>query len=276
MSEDPNILHKRAAGRVADYIAAMLEMPEAFRGQQLRGAGPVAEFESLLAERSGFPFCLATSNATTGLLIAALATNLVGKDIIVPPHSWSGTYGPFEFAGARLIFAEEDTDGNIAPSSIEKLVTSSTAAVVAADWNGSRHNMRGIRAICDALNLLYIEDTSFLPSLEDDNAVCSLADIQIISFGPGKPVTLGEGGALLTRHRWIYERAVSLSQHPERSLAEGFTGEQKHQFLNGRIHPVAAVLGAALLTAESAKSGYCRDGDKKGHGDRTACHATRV
>lgn len=247
MSEDPNIIHKRAARRVADYIAAMLEMPEAFRGQQLRGAGPVAEFETLLSERSGFPFCLATSNATTGLLMAALATNLEKKDIIVPPHSWSGTYGPFEFAGARLIFAEADTDGNIASSSIEKLVTSSTAAVVAVDWNGIRHDAHGIRAACDTRNLLYIEDTSFLPPPNDSRAVCSLADIQIISFGPGKPITLGEGGALLTRHRWIYERAVALSQHPERSLAEGLTGEQKHQFLNGRIHPLAAVLGATLL-----------------------------
>jgi perosamine synthetase len=250
MSEDPNILHKRATGRVAEYVATMLEMPDAFRGQQLRGAGPVAEFETLLAQRSGFPFCLATSNATTGLLLAALATNLEGKEIIVPPHSWSGTYGPFEFAGARLIFAEEDADGNIASSSVEKLVTSSTAAVVAADWNGARHDTRGIRAMCNTLNLLYIEDTSFIPSLADDQAACSLADIQIISFGPGKRVTLGEGGALLTRHRWIYERAVALSQHPERCSSEGMTAYPERSFLNGRIHPVAAVLGVALLTAE--------------------------
>lgn len=247
MSEQLHTLQSRAVARATDYIEAMLEMPEAFRGQQLRGAGPVAEFESLLAERSGFPFCLSTSNATTGLLIATLAANLAGKDIIVPPHSWGGTYGPFEFAGARLIFAEEDEDGNIAAASVDKIVTPNSVAVITSDWNGTRHNARGIRAACDTRDLLYIEDTSFLPPPEDNPAACSLADIQIISFGPGKPITLGEGGALLTRHQWIYERAVKLSQHPERCGSEGIADYPGRPFLNGRIHPIAAVLGVELL-----------------------------
>ena len=248
MSDHLHTPQSRAVARAADYIAAMLEMPEAFRGQQLRGAGPVAEFETLLAERGGFPFCLSTSNATTGLLIAALAANLAGKEIIVPPHSWGGTYGPFEFAGARLIYAEEDAHGNIAAPSITKLATASTTAVLAADWNGTRHDAPAVRELCDSRSLLYIEDTSFLPSPDDDPADCSLADIQVISFGPGKPMMLGEGGALLTRHRWIYEAAVALSQHPERSMAEDIIGRDKRPFLNGRIHPVAAVLGIAFLT----------------------------
>lgn len=250
MSEQTHTARDRAVQRAADYLAAMLEMPDAFRGQQLRGAGPVAEFESLLAERSGFPFCLATSNATTGLLIAALAANLADKDIIVPPHSWGGTYGPFEFAGARLVWAEEDARGNISPASIQSLSTPATTAVVAADWNGTRHDTRAVREVCDSRNLIYIEDTSFLPSSDDEPEVHSLADIQIISFGPGKPITLGEGGALLTRHRWIYERAVALSHHPERCSSEGIGDCPDHPFLNGRIHPIAAILGVALLSAE--------------------------
>ncbi len=249
MSDRLHALKSHAVSRAADYIAAMLEMPEAFRGQQLRGAGPVAEFESLLAERSGFPYCLSTSNATSGLLIAALAANLAGRDIIVPPHSWGGTYGPFEFAGARLIFAEEDANGNIAAASIERLSTAGAAAVVAADWNGSRHDGRAVRAACDARSLLYIEDTSFLPLRDGAPHECSLADVQIISFGPGKPLSLGEGGALLTRQRGIYERAVALSQHPERSASEGIADYEERPFLNGRIHPVAAILGGALLGA---------------------------
>ena len=250
MSEQTHTAKDRAVRRAADYLAVMLEMPDAFRGQQLRGAGPVAEFESLLAERSGFPFCLSTSNATTGLLIAAVAANLAGKEIIVPPHSWCGTYGPFEFAGARLIWAEEDASGNISPASIQSLTTPATTAVVAADWSGTRHDTRAVREMCDSRNLIYIEDTSFLPSPDDELEARSLADIQIISFGPGKPIALGEGGALLTQHRWIYERAVALSQHPERCSSEGVANWPEHPFLNGRIHPVAAVLGVALLSGE--------------------------
>ena len=236
-----------AVQRASAYITGMLEDPTAFRGQQLRGTGPIAEFESALAERCGFPFCLATSNATAALLVTALAAEFTGREIIVPPNSWGGTYGPFEFAGARLIRAEEDHHGNLNPDCIQPMKSPATCAVVSVDWKNERHNATAIREKCDTAGLLYIEDTSFIPSLERNDSQRSLADVQTISFGPGKPLTLGEGGALLTRHHWIYERAVSLSQHPERCIAEDAPDAPAHPFLNARMHPVAAVLGLVLL-----------------------------
>jgi perosamine synthetase len=240
-------LHELAVQRVSTYLKEMLEDSMSFRGPQLRGTGPIAAFEVALAERSGFPFCLATSNATTALLVTALAAEFTGREIIVPPNSWGGTFGPFEFAGARLIRAEEDHHGNINPDCIERLKSPATSAVVAVDWRNERHNAIAIRQKCDAAGLLYIEDTSFIPSLERDDKKRSLADVQTISFGPGKPLTLGEGGALLTRHRWIYERAVCLSQHPERCIAEDTPTNSTNPFLNARMHPFAAVLGLVLL-----------------------------
>ncbi len=241
------IKRSQAVKRASAYLTEMLEDPMAFRGQQLRGTGPVAAFESALAERCGFPFCLATSNATTALLVTALAANLDGKDIIVPPHSWGGTYGPFEFAGVHPIRSNEDPHGNIDPDCIQRLKSPVTSAVLAVDWKDVRHNAVAIREECDTARLLYIEDTSFIPSNECVSYQRSLADVQTISFGPGKPLTLGEGGALLTRHRWIYERAVSISQHPERCIAEDAPDASTHPFLNARMHPVAAVLGLVLL-----------------------------
>lgn len=247
MSKLPPNPIQEALQQASSYLASVLEHPEAFRGQQLRGTGPIAAFECALAERCGFPFCLATSNATTALLVTALAANLDGKDIIVPPHSWGGTYGPFEFAGVHLIRGEEDHHGNINPDCIERLKSPATSAVIAVDWKNERHNAIAIRKKCDSAGLLYIEDTSFIPSLGCDANQRSFADVQTISFGPGKPLNLGEGGALLTRHRWIYERAVSLSQHPERCIAEDAPDAPAHPFLNARMHPVAAVLGLVLL-----------------------------
>ena len=85
------------------------------------------------------------------------------------------------------------------------------------------------------------------------DVACSLADIQIISFGPGKALSLGEGGALLTRHRRIYERGVAISQHPERSRNEGLTELPEHPFLNARMHQVSAILGCALLARDKGE-----------------------
>ena len=241
-------LHSRAIARVSEYLTGFLADPKGFRGQQLRGGGPVADFENALAARCGFPFCLATSSATSALLITALAAALPYRKIIMPPNGWGGTYGPFEAADAVLVKAAADGDGNICPKSILSLAINNPAAVVATDWNGVRHDTKEVRAVCDSIGALYIEDTAWLPGFTGPLHDYALADIQILSFGPGKPMSLGEGGAILLRTYDLYERAVALSQHPERALREQIAQYPAHPFLNGRIHPLAAIIGSALLT----------------------------
>lgn len=253
MKENDN-QRRETLAKVSAYVESMLAAPYALRGQQLRGGGPVAEFERELAARCGFPFCLATSNATTALLISALAADLPSREIIVAPNSWGGTFGPFEFAGAKLVKARADENGNICPESIRDLVSTRTAAVLATDWGGVRHAAHEVRVICDSLGLLYIEDSAWLPGVTAPLANSSVADVQIISFGPGKPMSLGEGGALLTRHEEIYERAVALSQHPERAMSEHIDEFPALPFLNGRIHPLAAVIGCAFLSATNVRT----------------------
>jgi UDP-4-amino-4,6-dideoxy-L-N-acetyl-beta-L-altrosamine transaminase len=246
-------LHARSsvALRVADYVDDMLANPTAFRGQQLRGTGPVAEFESALAERCGFPHCLSTCNATTALLVVALAAELSGKKMIVPPHSWPGSIGPFKFAGVQLQRAQADSHGNISPKSVKSLLNSKTAGVLAVDWKGKRHQVKAIRRICEDAGCLYIEDASWIPGVSGSLKQPSLADIQIISFGPGKPMSLGEGGAILLRSRTLYTQAIAISQHPERSLAENGDTLFTVSCINARIHPVAAILGIELLARGS-------------------------
>lgn len=224
------------AESVAEYVTAMLTHPEALRGQQLRGGGPVAEFEMFLAERTGFPHCLATSSATNALLVAALALELAGKRIAVETGAWEGSLGALEAAGAEIL-------------EVDSLLTAPLdciRAVVATDKPGHRHDARGLRTRCDQAGIAYIEDTGWMPGITAPLGEFSVADIQIISFGPSKPISLGEGGALLCRDKDIYDRALALSQHPERAIAEGVPCIGRPS-INARIHPIAALIGASIL-----------------------------
>lgn len=232
------------AQAVADYVATMLAFPDTFRGQQLRGGGPVAEFEMLLAERTGFPYCLATSSATSALLATALALELDGKRIAVETGAWEGSLGALEAVGADI---EE----------VESLITApldGMSAILATDRPGKRHDAVALRARCDELDILYFEDTGWLPGITGPSDVRSLADIQVISFGPGKPLCLGEGGAILCRDEEFYHRCVASSQHPERIIAEGGTQFARPP-MNARIHPLAAVIGLSLLRQEIGRFG---------------------
>lgn len=230
-------LSPEAVGQaVADYVNAMLANPEALRGQQVRGGGPVADFEMLLSQWSGFPHCLTTSSATSALLVAALAAELSGKKIALEQDAWMGSVSALQFAGGEVV-------------EVDSLLTApldGICAVLATDRPGTRHEATAVRSRCDKTGVLYIEDTGWLPGVTAPDRQFSLADIQVISFGPGKPMTLGEGGALLCRDETIYARAVSLSQHPERAIAEGFVGNSNHP-LNARMHPVSALIGICLL-----------------------------
>ncbi|GEM_PF-1833185 len=239
--------NSRIARAVADYVHGFLGDPHAYRGQQLRGGGPIAEFEQILAETCGFPYCLATCNATTALLVIALAADLRDAEIIGPPNCWPGSIGPFEFAGGRLVRAKPASGGTLCPESVERLITKETRAVLAVDWEHSRHDAPRVRQICDANGLLYIEDSALIPGVTGTRDVRSVADVQVLSFGPGKPMTLGEGGAVLTRSRQIYENAVLRSQHPERWASEKLASEPGPMCLNARIHPLAAFVGIHLL-----------------------------
>ncbi len=223
---------------VLDYVKAMLTHPDALRGQQLRGGGPVAEFEMLLAERTGFPHCLATSSATNALLVAALALEVTGKRIAVETGAWEGSLGALEASGAEIVEV----------NSLSTFPLDGLRAVVATDRPGHRHDAAGLRAGCDQSGVIYIEDTGWLPGVNAPVGELSVADIQIISFGPGKPMSLGEGGALLCRDKGVYDRALALSQHPERAIAEGVPCIERPP-LNARIHPLAAVIGSILLAA---------------------------
>lgn len=242
-------IRQNTVRRVSDYLDAMLEVPSAFRGIQLRGGGPVSEFEVLLAERCGFPHCLATASATAGLISIAAAAGLKGKIVIVPTGIWAGTPGALKLIGAQVIEADLGKDGTIDPKVAASIVrTEKCFAIVAADHGKQRHDVEAIRSICDKANCLYIEDTSWLPGISAPLDSRSLADIQVMSFGPGKPLSLGEGGAVLFKDTELYRRTVAVSQHPERCVCENIDYSLNDLALNARIHPVAALLGSAALT----------------------------
>jgi len=244
----PDTRH-RAVKQVADYVDAMLEAPSAFRGPQVRGGGAVAEFERILARRCGFPYCLATANATSGLLAIVAAANLKGRKVLVPEDFWAGTPGALRFAGVEVVTAPRSTNGTLDLSSVERLLSAGdVAAIVAGECENLHRSATELHRVCEASHCLYIEDSSWLPGVSAPGNAPSIADVQIMSFGPGKPLSLGEGGAVLTRHEELYEHLVACSQHPERCFVEEIECELDHLALNSRIHPLAAVLGVVLLS----------------------------
>jgi perosamine synthetase len=236
---------------VAAYLSRVAKDPDGAAREQFIGGGAIARLEERLRDYYGLPFCLLTNNATNAwfALILALAEELHGSEVIVPPQSWGSTFAALEHARCKLLFAEARRDGNLDPRSIERLITPRTRAIVAVDFQGRPHDTFALSRIASRHDLLYLSDAaaSFGEHYRGRPA-SSLADALVISFGPQKLMSWGEGGAVLVRDEITYARIVQLALHPLRYRREySLTEATDRQFLNCRIHPLAAVMGEVLV-----------------------------
>lgn len=226
----------------------------------------VAPFEERIAKWYGKRFCVATSSATTGLLAVALGLEIRDAEIVTTPRSFPATFGPFLFLGNKLKSARVDRAGNIAADSIRPLLSDRTRAILAVDFHGP-HDMRAVRAIADEARVPYIADAArSFGQMLDGRPASSVADVIVLSFGPGKPMDLGEGGAVVTDDGDLYEKVVRITQHPDRVRRElSLVDCDDVQFLNGRMHPAAVALGLAkidkTLAPDTKTFSVSRNGD---------------
>lgn len=111
---------------------------------------------------------------------------------------------------------------------------------------GHPANMDGLLRLTRPNGIKVIEDCAqALGATYRGRNVGGWGDAGCFSFGWGKHVCGGEGGALVTNDDDVYERAVRLSQHPLRHMREGI--EPNPFALNFRIHPLAGLVARMQL-----------------------------
>lgn len=179
--------------------------------------GPrITQLEEKLCELTGAKYCVAVSNGTAALHIAAMAAGLVEEDeVITTPITFAASANCALYCGARPVFADINPDTyNIDPASIRKCITEKTKAVVAVDFTGQAVELDEIRAICNEHHLILIEDAAHsIGTRYNGQPIGSIADMTTFSFHPVKTVTAGEGGAVTTNDPILYQKLVLAHAH---------------------------------------------------------------
>ncbi|KGJ79346.1 glutamine--scyllo-inositol aminotransferase [Cryobacterium roopkundense] len=197
----------------AEEVAAVTEVIESGWVAQ----GPrVAAFEDLYARTMQIPFAVATSNCTTALHLALVVAGIgAGDDVVVPSFSFIATSNAPSYVGARSVFCDVDAlTGNVSAETVRAALTPATRAVIAVDQGGMPVDLDPIRALCDPLGIVVIEDAACAAgSTYRGRPVGAGAELTAWSFHPRKILTTGEGGMLTTsRPEWA-ERARQLREH---------------------------------------------------------------
>jgi UDP-4-amino-4,6-dideoxy-L-N-acetyl-beta-L-altrosamine transaminase len=198
------------------------EVAKVLRSDFITQGPKVVEFEELLAGYCGAKYAVAVSSGTAALHIACLAAGLKKQDeVITTPMTFVATANSILYTGAKPVFADIDPEtANIDTRKISAHITGKTKAILPVHFAGLPCDMYSISKIAKKKGIVVIEDACHaLGASYRHNKKwfkvgnCALSDMVVFSFHPVKSITTGEGGAVLTDRKELYEKLLMLRSH---------------------------------------------------------------
>ena len=202
-----------------DDIKAVVE---SLRGDFLTTGPKIAEFESVLCEKTGAKYAVACGNGTQALHLAAVAAGIeAGDAVIVPSLTFLATANAARYCGADVVFADVDPKtGLMRAQDLEKAIEKSKhkkiKSVFPVHLTGQCVDLASIKSVADDHNMTVIADGAHVLGADiygDKIGACHDAEMTTYSFHPVKTIAMGEGGAITTHDEKLAEKMRNLRSH---------------------------------------------------------------
>jgi perosamine synthetase len=217
--------------------------------------GPsVNRFEELITQDLGIDYCVVFNSGTSALHAIMLAHGIhEGDEVIVPSFTFIATANAQLFVGARPVFADVDRKTlGLDPDKVLEKVTSKTKAIIPVHYGGCPAQIQALKEIADDNDLLLIEDAaeSFGAKM-DDQMTGTFGHSSMLSFCQNKVITTGEGGAIITKSKEIYQKLLLIRSHGRSDDNNYFTSAVSGDYVglgyNIRLSNINAALGVSQL-----------------------------
>jgi perosamine synthetase len=211
-------------------------------------SGIFKEFEDNFSNyHNNTKYALLSNSGTSAIFSMFEGINLSPEDeIICPVYTFFATISPAVYTGAKIVFCDSNSDGNIDPEEIKKKITNKTKAIIITHMWGMPCDMDEIVKIAKENNIFLLEDCSHAHGAEYKNQkVGTFGDAAAWSLQGQKIVTGGEGGIVLTNNKNIYERALLQGHYNKRCKDDIDKDSELFQYaitgfgLKLRAHPLA-------------------------------------
>ena len=194
------------------------EVVKILRSPFLTQGPKVKQFEQELCDYTGSKYAVVVSNGTAALHLAMLSLGISkGDEVITTPMTFVASANCILYAGGIVKFADIDSKtACIEPTEIEKQITSKTKAIIPVHFAGQSCDMEEIAKIAKKNNLFVVEDAAHAIGSDYKGSkvgCCKYSDMAIFSFFPTKNITTGEGGAITTNNKELYEKLLMLRAH---------------------------------------------------------------
>ncbi len=199
---------------------------------------------ALLEELIGVPKALLTTSCTHALEMAALLLDIEpGDEIIVPSFTFVTTINAFVLRGARPVFADVRPDTlNMDESSLDRLITPRTKAIVPVHYAGIACEMEQIMSLANQYEIAVVEDNAHgLLGKYRGRQLGTFGVMATQSFHETKNFICGEGGAILINDEAYIERAEIIREK----------GTNRSRFFRGQVDKYTWVdVGSSYLPSD--------------------------
>ena len=217
--------------------------------------GPkIKEFEDALRNFCDAKYCVAVSNGTAALHLTSMCLLQKDDKVLTTPNSFLATSNSILYVGAKPIFVDITKNGNIDLDICEEYLKndSTIKAIYAVAFSGNMLNQEKLKYLKDTYNIKIVEDNAHAIGAVYDGikaGSCTNSDCSIFSFHPVKHLTTGEGGAITTNSKDIYEKLLILRAHGMVKTTDMKPWEYEMQELgyNYRITDIQCALGLSQL-----------------------------
>lgn len=217
--------------------------------------GPeIEEFELKLAKYVGCDYALAFNSGTSAQHASLLALNIKPeKKVIVPSFTFISTANSVLMVNATPTFAdiEEETYG-LDPSNLKNLINNDVKAIMPIHYGGGACKIEEICDIAKRKKLDVIEDAAeSLGTLTNKKMVGTFGSMAIFSFAGNKVLTTGEGGAIVTNSKALFEKLKLIRSHGRLENENYFQSNKKPDYVtlgyNWRMSSITAALALSQL-----------------------------
>jgi len=217
--------------------------------------GPeIEEFENKIRNYVGCDYCVTLNSGTSALHATLLAYGIgLGDEVIVPSWSFISTANSVIFVNGKPVFADiEESNFGLDPKSILQKITQKTKAIIPMDYGGLSCKIQDIQDVAKSNGLILIDDAAeALGSSIKGKKVGSLADSSIFSFCGNKVLSTGEGGAIVTNSKKIYDKLNLIRSHGRIDSKNYFDDTSSSEYLgigyNWRMSSITAALGISQM-----------------------------
>ncbi|MEC8706767.1 MAG: DegT/DnrJ/EryC1/StrS family aminotransferase [Candidatus Thermoplasmatota archaeon] len=224
------------------------------RGMYWANGPEIINFENELAKIAGTKYALCFNSGTSAgfALLSCLDLNR-DDEIIIPSFTFIATANWCVMANAKPVFADiELSTYGLDPDSIRGQITPNTKVIMPVHVGGMPCQIDEILNICEEFGLILIEDAAeSLFSEHDGKKVGSFGLASVFSFTPTKLVSTGEGGAIVTNSKNLYESLKLFRSHGRAETSDYFNSNEFMDYIslghNLRMPSIIAAQGIAQL-----------------------------